>query len=122
MSNQSINSNLQLCTFKICFLTLEWLLVSEKKECGGSEFHIGALSTIDECSKSCYGRSSMFAFGTNDYGTIRCWENGCSCYCETAASSEGTCSQSNHNGYRLYKYKTTGNFYTSFLCKQFKIL
>ena len=58
----------------------------------------------------------MFAFGTNDYGTVRCGETGCSCYCETAASSEGTCSEGFHLGFRLYKYKTTGNINTSFIC------
>jgi len=84
-----------------------WLLVSEKRECGGSEIWAGHLATVDECAKSCYGRSSMFAFGTNDYGMERCWEGGCSCYCETAASSEGTCSEGFHLGFRLYKYKTT---------------
>ena len=102
--------------FEIYFLILAWLLVSEKRECGGSEIHAGALATVDKCANSCNGKSSMFAFGTNDYGTVRCGETGCSCYCETAASSEGTCSEGFHLGFRLYKYKTTGNIHTSFLC------
>ena len=96
------------------------MLVSEKRECGGSEIHAGTLATVDKCANSCNGKSSMFAFGTNDYGTVRCGETGCSCYCETAASSEGTCSENSHPGFRLYKYKTTGNIHTSFLCILYK--
>ena len=61
----------------------------------------------------------MFAYGTNDYGTVRCYESGCDCYCETAASSEGSCSTCSNNGYRLYKYKTVGNIFTSSLYKIF---
>ena len=66
-------------------------------------------ATIDECSEMCKKVSSMFAYGTNDYGTTRCNSAGCTCLCETAASKDGTCSQTSHNGYRLYKYKTDGN-------------
>ena len=77
-------------------------------ECAGSEEPYYHISTVTECSKRCKGQSSMFAFGTNDYGTTRCYSTGCTCLCETAASSDGTCSQTSNNGYRLYKYKTDG--------------
>ena len=93
--------------FKILFL-LEWLLVADKTECGGSE-ESSTTSTVDECSKACHGKSSMFAFGTNDYGNPRCDSTGCVCLCETAASTDGKCSQISHSGYRLYKYTNSGN-------------
>ena len=47
----------------------------------------------------------MFAFGTNDYGTIRCSNGRCSCYCETAASVDATCKVIQHKGFRLYAFK-----------------
>ena len=86
---------------------IEWGLVAEKKECSGSEIHIAALHVVDECASRCKGVASMFVFGTNDYGEARCWDEGCSCYCETSATEEGTCSTVNHRGYRLYKYGIT---------------
>ena len=46
----------------------------------------------------------MFEFGTNDYGTTRCFNDGCKCYCQTSATDEGTCNRLNHDGYRLYQY------------------
>ena len=97
----------------------EWLLIADKTECAGSENSYGDISTVTECSKRCKGQSSMFAFGTNDYGTTRCYSTGCTCLCETAASSDGTCSQTSHNGYRLYKYKTDGKIssvHSIFIC------
>lgn len=51
----------------------------------------------------------MFAYGTNDFGGDRCQSEGCKCLCETAASTNGTCTEINHDGYRLFKYKFTGN-------------
>ena len=90
-------------------MILEWLLIADKTECAGSEIPHYDISTVAECSKRCKGQSSMFAYGTNDYGTTRCSSTGCTCLCETAASKDGTCSQTSHNGYRLYKYKTDGN-------------
>ena len=52
---------------------------------------------------------SMFIFGTNDFsklpgGTERCNADGCSCYCEKAASDDGKCEQTDHLGYRLFKF------------------
>ena len=81
--------------------------MSEKKECSGSEESMGRFLVVDECASSCKGISSMFAFGTNDFGTNRCYDDGCSCLCETSATEEGTCDSVNHNGYILYKYKMT---------------
>ena len=93
----------------LLFVILEWFLVGDRMECDGSNNALGSIPTIEECASNCNGQASMFAYGTNDYGTSRCDSGGCKCLCETAASTEGTCTEINHNGYRLYKYKSAGN-------------
>ena len=81
----------------------DWQQIAEKKECKGSE--VGhRLNSIDDCATACKGVASLFAFGTNDFENNRCYNNGCDCLCETAATSQGTCEQKDHDGYRLYKY------------------
>ena len=91
-------------------LILGWSLVGDKKECGGSEKSKGRMDSIEECAEACTGVSTMFAFGTNDYGTNRCKSKnkGCKCLCETSAGDDGTCNMVNHKGYRLYKFGTSG--------------
>ena len=90
-----------------------WELVATKRECSGNEYQVGQLSTLSDCATFCKsgaipGNATMFAFGTNDYGTNRCYsDEKCKCLCELAASSEGTCTQTNHKGYRLYRYIDT---------------
>ena len=72
--------------------------------------------TIDDCANECRGHSTMFAVGTNDFGTndfARCKMGKCSCVCETSASEDGQCFQTPNNGYRLYKYQPTGQFYVN---------
>ena len=59
--------------------------------------------TLDECAKACWGISSMFTYGTNDYGEKKCGTQGCPCWCETA-TKEGTCQMIDATGYNLYKY------------------
>ena len=61
-----------------------------------------------KCAEMCYGISTMFALGTNEYGNVRCYHDplkdmGCNCLCETAASPDGTCTHSGHSGYNLYR-------------------
>ena len=85
-------------------MILEWVLLKAKAECDGSEINKGKLPTVDDCASQCKEVASMFAFGTNDYGTDRCNDDGCQCLCETSAREEGQCTRVNHNGYRLYKY------------------
>ena len=83
-------------------------LVGPKKECGGSEKNKGRMDSIDECAKACKGLASMFVFGTNDFEVDRCNAEGCTCYCETAAKDDGTCQIVDHNGFRLYRFDTSG--------------
>ena len=87
---------------------LEWSLVQEQKECDGEEVVKGRMDSIDQCVEACNGVSSMFAFGTNDFGDVRCYSNGCECICETAARDDGICYMNDHKGYRLYKFGQLG--------------
>ena len=82
------------------------MLVKEKTECAGSEKKIGMVPSIRDCATACKPLSSMFAFGTNDYGNSRCSNGKCQCLCETSASSDGTCIEVRHTGYKLYKYRS----------------
>ena len=86
-------------------------MVAENNECAGSvgtEEEYGydeRIKTVEACAKKCNGRSSMFAFGTNDFDNPRCDSDGfCKCLCETGATKEGFCHQSFHSGYRLYRF------------------
>ena len=82
--------------------------VADAQECTSKEI-IKHAATLDDCAKSCEGVSSMFAYGTNDYGKTRCYKNRtCTCLCETLADQNGTCTQISHNGYRLYRYLENG--------------
>ena len=58
----------------------------------------------EECANECnIHDASVFAFGTNDFGSPRCNEKGCYCLCEPAANADGTCERVSHSGYNLYK-------------------
>ena len=81
------------------------------KECASFEEGYNTehqISSIDQCADRCFGKTEMFTFGTNDFGTDRCDDNGCYCICETASSYDATCEQVDHAGYRLFKYKNLG--------------
>lgn len=85
----------------------EFSSVAIKKECTGTEVWKGRLANVEECANACRYTSSMFVFGTNEFGNSRCGNyNYCNCYCETSAKADGTCSTTNHNGYNLYKFST----------------
>ena len=78
------------------------------------------ISSIDECADACYGKAELFAFGTNDFGSDHCDNNGCYCLCETASGYDATCDQVDHVGYRLFKYKDLGfEFHVSFLLTEY---
>ena len=86
------------------------MLVGDKKECSGTDkIFKGNLLSGADCAVKCMGTASMFIFGTNDYGGNRCNADGCQCRCELASTTDGQCDQTDHNGYRLYKYGKPGN-------------
>ena len=91
---------------KVLFSPSDWIKVTDEKECGGSEKSIGTKKTLSECAENCRGISSMFIYGTNDFGETKCKTNGkedCPCYCETS-SKDGECKWVDNKGYSLYKY------------------
>ena len=91
------------------------MLVTEKKECMGLETWQGYQTSISECANKCKSKSTVFLFGTNDFGVERCNSDGCACMCETGANSDGSCDMVPHNGYRLYKFETLGSYVTLYI-------
>ena len=62
------------------------------------------IDSKEGCANECnIHDASVFAFGTNDFGSPRCNEKGCYCLCEPAANTDGTCDRVSHAGYNLYK-------------------
>ena len=63
---------------------------------------------LEECAYRCKGISTMFIFGTNEYGHEQCWGKKCACICETGAYYDGTCKQIGQDGFLLFKYAYKG--------------
>ena len=82
-------------------------LVAKGKGCSGINIDKGIFATIEMCAEECKNLSSMFQFGRN--GTGGCTTNGCACYCETAASADGTCDQKDKDYVNLYRYTKKGD-------------
>ena len=91
-------------------LCTEWSIVEGEKECSGDEISKGRVNSVEDCAKACRDYASMFIFGTNDFSRVRqyCNANGCECYCETSAKEDRTCDTVTHNGFRLYRFTTSG--------------
>ena len=84
-------------------------MVGEKEECDGAKYEDKRYRTLSDCASQCKGVSSMFAFGTAEFGDSQCLGDAtCRCLCETSATKEGTCTTINNDGYRLYKFLQTG--------------
>ena len=82
--------------------------MAEKAECIGEEIKQGLKKHLESCAKSCKDVSSMFVYGTNNYGNNRCYDEGCECICEVAALPDGTCITKEHSGYQLFTYEKGG--------------
>ena len=80
--------------------------MTEKHECSGAEKHGCLQTSAEECARSCQNISSMFIFGRADEKNGRCFGSKCTCVCETAATTDGSCNVIGHSGYDLYKYET----------------
>ena len=103
-------SNSRWISFILNNVLVDWILVDKKKECSGSEIQIGYVGEISQCAENCRAISSMFSFGTNEFGYSdkfgkRCDKRGCDCYCETQATTDGNCPARDHEGYNLYKFE-----------------
>ena len=83
---------------------VEWTLVIENTECSGAaiEKDLQRNAKIQDCANKCDGISSMFLFNQD----IK------RCFCETAATAEGSCTVAHANKYDLYKYGNEGRFLT----------
>lgn len=87
--------------------------MKEKKKCSGSESTQGKMTSVSDCANACKGYASMFIFGTNEFGSKHCDEDGCSCYCET----DKNCDMVSHNGYRLYKFIGSSKYFSKICAK-----
>ena len=87
-----------------------WELVENKVVCDDpEEFKVGSYLSIEHCAAGCYGRASMFNYGTNEFGKQRCWKiNQCECWCMPSASRDGVCDVTSQKGYRLFKLASKG--------------
>ena len=99
--------------------SVRYQLISDQSECrDGDDPSNYQLSnprspwTYDvwNCADACRHKSTLFIFGTNDYGNNRCTSpkkshpgKGCNCNCEVVADSEGKCEVSSYQSYRLYR-------------------
>ena len=85
-------------------------MVAEHTECKGTETNEGKMNSIDDCANACRKKSSMFVFGTNDFGGNGCDNKGCKCRCETGANADGSCENVQNKGYRLYRISSLGKY------------
>ena len=81
---------------------VEWTLVAKNTECSGDETKIVLQpnAKIHDCAKKCNGVSSMFLFN-------QVYER---CFCEIAATAEGSCTFKDAEYFDLYKYGKEGRF------------
>ena len=77
--------------------------MSKQRECTGDEESGCFQTSVEGCAIACENRSSMFVYGIA--GSSRCLGSKCKCLCETGAKVNGTCTETSHSGYHLYKYK-----------------
>ena len=101
-----------LSTSTACILSLfvdvYWRWAEDKKSCKGYTDK-GYKKTIKQCADSCFGATSAFVYGTNDFGRSKCESRGCPCYCITGAQEDGSCSAYTNNvGYRYFKFGSYG--------------
>ena len=93
-----------LCNYSLfLFYDIEWLLVSENKECEGSKIEkiVNPNADIPDCARQCEGVSSMFTFSPKQKR----------CFCETSGTPQGSCTFEDISDYHLYKYVSLGRFH-----------
>ena len=91
---------------------MDWTLFQKQSECEGPELYKGFHYHLYQCAESCREISTIFAFGTDEFDYKptdpkykSCDVVGCKCFCQTAATSEGSCTEKSHLGYNLYAFK-----------------
>ena len=76
--------------------------MAEARECSGTKEHGCLQTSAENCARSCHNRSSMFVFASS---SGRCHGGKCECFCETSASANGTCNQTENSATDLYKFE-----------------
>ena len=93
------------------FIVVSFLKVAEKSYCDGKEV-FRWYTTLNACASVCKRVSEMFVLGTNQFGTSRCSNGRCKCYCQFSTTNYKCNKRKSHNGYNLYAYKKPlGNCY-----------
>ena len=87
---------------ELVIIILEFTLVLKQHTCE-SDGEPGCLQlSVEGCARSCYNRSSMFAYGRLDK---KCYGGKCSCWCEISADKSGKCSVKADSDVDLYKFE-----------------
>lgn len=92
-----------------------WKLIAEKAECESSATkwpeQKGWFQDIEKCAEACYGVSSMFTFGTDDFGRKHSLGDRFACACQTTENENGTCQVISSVTRRLFKYEKGKRFW-----------
>ena len=109
--NEYIDLQIKLMEFllhNISARKIKWSLVAAKTECTGQEERwIGKVQDVETCARSCKGVSSMFIYGTNDFGEFGCIDGQCKCLCLNS-DDEKACESVNEYQYWFYNFKNAG--------------
>ena len=89
--------------YAILLLDIEF--VAAKEECKGSYTRDCDYSSVEQCALGCANVSSMFVFGLA--GTYSCVAGNCQCHCALSATANGSCEQTSHNAFDLYRIKSS---------------
>ena len=94
--------NARILSF-ITIIDLKWVLFKNDARCRSNATNApvygGRFHDVENCAIACKDNSSMFS-----YCRSCCDTNGCECFCEISALSDGTCQVIEGRGYTLYKY------------------
>ena len=103
MNNSKNTINLSIfVVLKFTLLFTDFTLVAEERECATIDYEKGKVADITDCYNACENKASMFIFGRS--GSSECDADGsCSCFCETTANDEGTCTHAYNGAYNLYR-------------------
>ena len=78
-----------------------------KKKCRGGHINKGTRATVEECAEECKDLAHMFIYQNDPKSSCKLY--GCMCYCQTAASPDGTCEQEDIEAYNLYRFIHEGD-------------
>ena len=82
-----------------------WILFGEEIECTGTKIDQGWISSRHSCAAICSSLATMSIYGIN---AEVCNDEGCKCWCETAAGYGGTCTTKANAKFNLYRFTNSG--------------